>query len=140
MFDTATNFNKPINYNSINNYWNTSEVTDMSFMFRLATNFDKDIGLWNTSKVTDMSSMFQYTANFNRNIGSWNISSSTNINSMFYNAVNFNNGGDVGDMANPMLWSNVPNYRSTAPTQFSLNAQLTQWNGTDGNSPFTNTG
>ena len=46
MFNNATSFNQPLNN------WNTSNVTDMSYMFTLANNFNQDIGDWNLSSVT----------------------------------------------------------------------------------------
>ena len=61
--------------------WACSKVTNMSRMFKLATNFNQNIGSWNTSNVTDMSSMFQSATNFNQNIGSWNVSNVTNFGS-----------------------------------------------------------
>jgi surface protein len=70
MFLGATNFNNgcaaaastcPMN-------WNTSAVTDMSYMFRSAAAFNQNIGSWNTSKVTNMVSMFQSATNFNQDI------------------------------------------------------------------------
>jgi surface protein len=33
--------------------WNTREVTDMSYMFYNAIEFNQDIGLWNTDNVED---------------------------------------------------------------------------------------
>ena len=34
--------------------WDTSNVTNMNYMFCLAKEFNKDISRWDTSKVTDM--------------------------------------------------------------------------------------
>ena len=39
MFNGATNFNQKISYDSINNYWNTSNITNMNNLFYNATNF-----------------------------------------------------------------------------------------------------
>ena len=52
MFYVATEFNGDIED------WNTSNVTDMAWMFRFASSFNQDIGSWDVSKVTDMSWMF----------------------------------------------------------------------------------
>ena len=38
--------------------WNTSNVTNMAFMFNGASVFDKDISNWDTSNVTNMHAMF----------------------------------------------------------------------------------
>ena len=48
MFKYAIKFNKYIGR------WDTSNVTDMSWMFHRANNFNKDISKWNTSKVIDI--------------------------------------------------------------------------------------
>jgi surface protein len=42
--------------------WNTSEVTDMSFLFCHDINFNEDISKWDVSKVTDMRHMFHNAA------------------------------------------------------------------------------
>ena len=49
-----------------------SGVTDMSYMFAGAINFNQDIGGWNTANVTDMSGMFMSAFAFDQDIGSWN--------------------------------------------------------------------
>jgi surface protein len=38
--------------------WDTSNVTDMSFMFYDSVTFNRDISNWDTSSVTNMSYMF----------------------------------------------------------------------------------
>ena len=68
--------------------WNTSKVTNMSFMFLNAgynaTTFTLDLSSWNTSSVTDMGYMF-YGAGYSAtswsigDLSSWNTSSVTNI-------------------------------------------------------------
>ena len=54
--------------------WNTSEVTDMSKLFRCCYKFNEDISKWNVSKVTNMIGMFHKTKNFNQPIGKWDTS------------------------------------------------------------------
>ncbi|WP_434338436.1 BspA family leucine-rich repeat surface protein [Mycoplasma capricolum] len=60
-------------------YWDTSNVRDMSGMFFEATKFNQPIASWNTSKVTNMSRMFYQAKNFNQQIGNWNTSNVTDM-------------------------------------------------------------
>lgn len=97
--------------------WNTSNVRDMSFMFRKAVHFDDTIPFidewdtskvefmdfmfasiggeqlsidkWNTSSVVSMQGMFYETAHFNSPIGEWNVSKVKNMKEMFLRAKSF---------------------------------------------------
>lgn len=73
---------------------NTSNITDMSDMFYLATAFSQDLSSWDTSRVTNMWSMFRDARAFNQNLRSWDTSSVTNMGYMFTRALEFN--GDIG--------------------------------------------
>ena len=83
--------------------WNTSEVTDMSGLFRgfdfdnelnrehtVMRNFNEDISKWDTSNVTTMKGMFMGAESFNQPIGKWDISNVTIIGGMFYESHTFN--------------------------------------------------
>lgn len=59
-------FNQPIGN------WVVSNVTDMSYMFRLSL-FNQDIGLWDTSSVTNMKEMFAFTE-FDQKMEEWDVS------------------------------------------------------------------
>ena len=80
---------------SINN-WNTSNVTDMSFMFNVQTNFNQPIGNWNTGKVTTFANFMNIptTPNnqdgiFNQDLSTWNVSSVSNFGFMFNGQADF---------------------------------------------------
>lgn len=68
----STPFNHPIGG------WDTSNVVDMSAMFRAASSFNQPIGGWDTANVTDMSWMFTSAYAFNQNISGWNVGAVTN--------------------------------------------------------------
>jgi gliding motility-associated-like protein len=70
--------------------WNTGAVTNMSYLFFQATSFNQNIGAWNTAAVTNMLSVFDGASSFNQNIGSWNTGAVTNMQEMFDVAVSFN--------------------------------------------------
>ena len=59
--------------------WDTSQVTNMEYMFSDAAAFNQDISSWNTSQVTNMSDMFYNAEAFNQDIGSWNTAQVTDM-------------------------------------------------------------
>lgn len=70
--------------------WDVSHVTNMSFMFCGAKNFNQDISSWDVSSVTEMDSMFYGAEKFNGDVSKWDVSSVTNMSYMFYEAKSFN--------------------------------------------------
>ena len=75
--------------------WDTSNVTDMSYMFGNNSAFNQDIGNWNTSNVTDMNNMFRYNSAFNQDISNWDTSNVLNMTYMFLGSDTvFNNNLD----------------------------------------------
>jgi surface protein len=75
--------------------WNTANVTNMSYMFDDAKAFNRPLDTWNTAKVTDMQYMFRGAIKFNQPIGDWNTANVTNMSYMFNNAYVFNQ--PIGD-------------------------------------------
>ena len=64
--------------------WDTSNVTNMVGMFYNCENFDGDLSRWDTSKVTNMGTMF-YGCQVFEGVGldSWNVSKVTKMDTMF---------------------------------------------------------
>ena len=69
--------------------WNTSNVTNMDYMFYQATNFNSNIGNWDVSNITTMDYMFNNAEKFNQNISSWNLDNIKSSYSMFDKAKAF---------------------------------------------------
>ena len=74
--------------------WDTSEVTDMRFLFRGFSEFNGDVSNWNLSQVKNMRYMFLGCKKFNQAIRQWNVSQVTDMSYMFYDATAFNQ--DIG--------------------------------------------
>ena len=70
--------------------WNTSQVTDMSELFKDQVNFNADIGAWNTSNVTTMGWMFFNASSFNQPLSDWRVDKVTSMEGMFCKASAFN--------------------------------------------------
>ena len=67
----------------------------------------------NTANVTNMSFMFSDADNFNHSLSNWVVSNCLNFTSMFLVLQFFNNGSPSDDSANPLNWtintsSNIP--------------------------------
>lgn len=92
--------------------WDTSNVRDMSFMFRKAVHFDDTIPFideWDTSKVEFMDFMFAGVGGGQLNIDKWDTSNALSMQGMFYEARHFNspigewNVSKVGNMKEMFL-------------------------------------
>jgi surface protein len=70
--------------------WGTSQVTDMSRLFRGREHFNEDISAWDTANVAHMSEMFCGAAAFNQPLQCWNVQKVTHMNRMFQHASSFN--------------------------------------------------
>lgn len=70
--------------------WDTSNVINMSWIFRHNPYFNHCINDWNVSKVVDMSCAFLRATSFNQPLNKWDISNVRNIDGMFFEAKNFN--------------------------------------------------
>ena len=62
---------------------NTSEITDLSYIFDEMENFNGNISTWDVSNVTDMEDMFLNCESFNQDISNWNVSNVNNITFIF---------------------------------------------------------
>ncbi|PZT47988.1 hypothetical protein B6S12_06260 [Helicobacter valdiviensis] len=60
--------------------WNVSNVTKMFHMFYECKNFNRDISNWDVSNVTDMRGMFRYCENFRQDLSKWNVSAKALLN------------------------------------------------------------
>ena len=92
-------------FNQPLNSWDTSNVTNMRGMFDEAAAFNQPLNNWDTSNVTDMSLMFNGAATFNQPLNNWDTSNVTNMWSMFNGAATFNqplNNWDTSNVTN--MW------------------------------------
>ena len=74
--------------------WDTSDVTNMEWMFGGAKCFNQNISGWDVSKVTNMQGMFNGAKSFNQDISGWDVSNVTDTGYMFSSAKSFNQ--DIG--------------------------------------------
>jgi surface protein len=78
--------------------WDTSRVTDMSFLFTNTKNFNQDISGWDVSSVTTMFRMFNGAQVFDQDLHAWDVSKVEDFSFTFGAAPKFNNGGQ------PLTW------------------------------------
>ena len=123
MFFNTTDFNQPLYL------WNTSRVTNMSYMFSswvapMKFNNGYASGVanqlpWNTSACTNISGMFSNNPAFNQDINSWDVSGVTTMSEMFIYSTAFNqpignwNVSQVTNFTNFMSSKTPATYSST---------------------------
>ena len=101
--------------------WDVSKVETMNCMFFDATSFNQDISNWKFPNVKDMSSMFKGATSFNQKIGNWKFPQVTNMCGMFCGATSFNQ--PIGDWEFP----NVTNMEIMFYGATSFNQDISKW-------------
>ena len=69
----------------------TSEITDMSYLFKNIRIFNFDVSNWDVSNVEDMTCMFYNCKKLNFDLSKWDISKVKDMAVMFYNCNNLKN-------------------------------------------------
>ena len=101
--------------------WDVSNVTNMTHMFAEANAFNQGLSGWNVSKVTDMAWMFYSADAFNQDLSEWDVSKVTDMGLMFYDADAFNQALSGWDVSNvTRMWMMFA--RATA-----FNQNLSEW-------------
>ena len=80
--------------------WDTSEVTDMSYLFSGAESFNQPLNNWDVSSVTSMYSMFKKAKSFNQPLDNWDVSNVIDMSWMFSDAKSFNQPLEKWDISN----------------------------------------
>ena len=101
--------------------WNTKYITDMSYIFYCAVNFNEDINEWIVYNVKKMNYMFYCAINFNKPLNKWNVKNVNNMSSMFSTAKSFNQPLDEWNIVNVKTM----NFMFSAASSYNKN--LNKW-------------
>ena len=85
----------------------TSEITNMSYLFSYKDKFNGDISNWDVSNVTDMKYMFYKCGSFNQPLANWDISNVRYMIGMFHKCESFNQDISNWDVSNIKYNSNM---------------------------------
>ena len=85
----------------------TSEITNMSYLFSYKDKFNGDISNWDVSNVTDMKYMFYMCESFNQPLTNWDISNVKYMIGMFHKCESFNQDISNWDVSNIKYNSNM---------------------------------
>lgn len=102
-------------------YWDTSQVTNMDYLFQDMSTFNEPIFSWDTSNVTSMVGMFTRASSFNQSLNEWDMSNVEMITGMFSDAISFN------QPLNYWNTSNVIDMCMTFAGALSFNQSLNDW-------------
>ena len=119
MFFQAQAFDQPLNN------WDTSKVTNMSWMFRSAQAFNQPLNNWDTSKVTSMLGMFDWAKAFNQPLNNWDTSKVTNMIAMFVSAQAFDQ--PLNNRRINQIWDENLKGMFTSATAFKANQPYCSW-------------
>ena len=102
-------------------YWDVSNVTNMEFMFYFCNNFDCDLSNWDVSNVTNMRHTF-YKCNMftGKGLENWDVSKVEDMSYMFAGCEKFNCDLSDWDISNITRWKNMFDgcYNMTIPNWY----------------------
>lgn len=101
--------------------WDVSAITNFSYLFSGASDFNGDISGWVTSSATRMDRLFEFNRIFNQNISGWDVSSVTSMVRMFTGARVFNQNLNSWDV------SRVTNFTGMFQAAYQFNQDLNDW-------------
>lgn len=110
-------FNDAKHFNHNINDWNVSKVENMSCMFSSCKKFNQPLDKWDTSNVEDMSSMFSNAHKFNQPLKKWNVSKVSDFSRMFAYATSFDQNINSWDMSSA---TNI-DYMFAGAREFEIN-------------------
>lgn len=99
----------------------TSNVTDMAWMFDRAASVVPDTRTWKTSNVKTMVGLFYGASAANPDVSNWDVSNVTDMEAMFFNATSAN--PDVSDWDT----SSVQNMRWLFVRAYAANPDVSKW-------------
>jgi surface protein len=117
---TYTNAQKVINAD-------TSNITDMSNLFKNNETFNLDISSWDVSNVENMYGMFWRSISFNKSLNNWNVSNVKNMDYMFFKANLFNQPLHSWNIENVNTMENFLTYSSFSTQNYDK--LLESWSG-----------
>jgi len=117
MFDSCY---KLINSNGSISSWDTSNVTNIQYLFRTAIQFNQDVGNWVVSGVTSLREVFAQAYQFNQDISSWDVS---NVNSLYRTFANSSFSQNISSW----VVSNVTNMQGTFINCTNFNFPIGNW-------------
>lgn len=85
----------------------TSEITDMSYLFQDLDPHKINISKWDVSKVKTMYKMFYGCKNFNSDLSKWDVSNVIDMDNMFYRCKNFDSDLSNWDISNVKYMTNI---------------------------------
>ena len=85
----------------------TSEITNMSYLFSYKDKFNGDISKWDVSNVTDMKYMFYKCRSFNQPLNNWDVYNVKYMIGMFHKCESFNQDISNWDVSNIKYNSNM---------------------------------
>ena len=101
--------------------WDTSEVTDMQYLFKDAESFNQPLEKWDVSQVMNMYGMFNQCESFNQPLNNWNVSRVVNMRAMFAYTHAFNQPLENWDV------SDVIDFGSLFAGSESFNQDISSW-------------
>ncbi|GMH85368.1 hypothetical protein TL16_g10208 [Triparma laevis f. inornata] len=102
--------------------WDTTHITDISYLFEGMVNFDQDLSGWNLINCKSMIGTFTKTNNFAANMKGWNVGNVTTMEKLCLKSENFNadiSGFDV---------SSVTSLQEAFKEVKIFNADVSEWN------------